>query len=92
MSTINYLVAPLTQAGLNPARDFGPRIVSWIFGWSAAAFPDHSGGFFFVYILAPLLGGPIAGLIFTNILEPLMNNKCDCKNDDIENKMKEGIV
>lgn len=92
VTSIICLVAPLTQAGLNPARDFGPRIVSWIFGWGAATFPDHSGGFFFVYIFAPLLGGPIAGLIFTNILEPLMNNKCDCKNDDIENKMKEGIV
>ncbi len=46
------LVAPLTQAGLNPARDFGPRLVAWMMGWGDAAFPDRVGGFLFVYILA----------------------------------------
>jgi len=92
VTSIICLIAPLTQAGLNPARDFGPRIVAWIFGWGATAFPDHTGGFFLVYILAPLLGGPIAGLMFTNIIEPLMNNKCDCKNDNVQNKMKEGVI
>lgn len=66
------LIAPLTQAGFNPARDFGPRLVSWIFGWRAAALPDQSGGFFFVYMLSPVIGGQAAGLLFTHVLEPLM--------------------
>lgn len=95
VTIIICLIAPLTQAGLNPARDFGPRIVAWIFGWGAAAFPDHTGGFFFVYVLAPLLGGQAAGLIFTNLMESLMNNKyerCNCKNDSVQNKVKEGII
>ena len=30
VSSIICLIAPLTQAGLNPARDFGPRMVAWI--------------------------------------------------------------
>jgi glycerol uptake facilitator protein len=67
VSSVIWLIAPLTQAGLNPARDFGPRMVAWIAGWGSAAFPDSSGGFFWVYILAPVAGGLIAAL-----LEPLM--------------------
>jgi glycerol uptake facilitator protein len=67
VSSIIWLIAPLTQAGLNPARDFGPRLVAWAAGWGDAAFPDRCGGFFWVYILAPVAGGLVAAL-----LEPLM--------------------
>lgn len=81
VSSIICLIAPLTQAGLNPARDFGPRMVAWIFGWSDAAFPDKTGGFFLVYILAPVIGGIVAALFFVKIIEPAMKGtpeKCDC--------------
>lgn len=66
------LIAPFTQAGLNPARDFGPRLVAWLGGWDNAAFPDATGGFFFVYILGPILGGVVATLFFLYVLEPAM--------------------
>ena len=82
VSSIICLIAPLTQAGLNPARDFGPRMVAWITGWGSAAFPDNCGGFFWVYILAPIVGGILAALFFVYILEPQMKNKttsCDCE-------------
>ncbi|MFV0271577.1 MAG: MIP/aquaporin family protein [Macellibacteroides fermentans] len=82
VTSIICLLAPLTQAGLNPARDFGPRIVAWLTGWGSAAFPDNNGGFFFVYILAPVVGGTAASLFFLHIIEPLMKQtskacKCD---------------
>lgn len=86
VSSIICLIAPLTQAGLNPARDFGPRMVAWIFGWGPASFPDRNGGFFFVYILGPMLGAVIAALFFVHALEPTMNHtseKCDCENKSI---------
>jgi len=79
--SIICLIAPLTQAGLNPARDFGPRMVAWIMGWGSAAFPDHSGGFFLVYILGPFIGGAIASLFFIYAFEPASNSsstKCNC--------------
>lgn len=59
VTSIICLVAPLTQARLNPARDFGPRLVAWLMGWGTAAFPAAAGGII-VYILAPLLGGAAA--------------------------------
>lgn len=81
VTAIICLIAPLTQAGLNPARDFGPRIVAWTMGWGDAAFPDRIGGFFHVYVLAPLIGGVLAALFFVRVLEPAMASpaeECEC--------------
>lgn len=82
VSSIICLIAPLTQAGLNPARDFGPRLVAWLTGWGGAAFPDACGGFFFVYILAPIVGGAVAAYALIYVIEPLINKKdssCECE-------------
>lgn len=70
VTVIITLVAPFTQAGLNPARDFGPRMVAWIGGWGDMAFPDQSGGWFWVYILGPVIGGVVASLLFQLISKP----------------------
>jgi len=84
VTSVICLIAPLTQAGLNPARDFGPRLVAWFAGWGGAAFPDKDGGFFYVYILGPILGGIVASLFFVYILEPAMKRSspsCGCAKD-----------
>ncbi len=84
VTSIICLIAPLTQAGLNPARDFSPRLIAWASGWGDAAFPDHRGGFFYVYILAPIIGGIIAALFFVWVLEPAMKRssvQCNCSKD-----------
>ena len=57
------LFAPITQAGWNPARDFGPRIVAFLLGWGSIAIPGPGGGFW-IYIVGPLLGGPLGGLLW----------------------------
>ena len=63
------LFAPITQAGWNPARDFGPRIVAWFAGWGEIAIPGPETGFW-VYILGPLVGAPIGALLFKLVIEP----------------------
>jgi glycerol uptake facilitator protein len=55
------LFAPITQAGWNPARDFGPRLVAFVLGWGPVAIPGPENGFW-VYIVGPLIGGPIGGV------------------------------
>jgi glycerol uptake facilitator protein len=70
VAAIICLIAPLTQAGLNPARDLSPRLFAWLAGWRSAAFPDAHGGFLTLYVAAPLVGGGTASFIFTRFLEP----------------------
>lgn len=64
VAAIISIVAPLTQAGLNPARDFGPRVVSWIMGWGRVAFPGPRGGWFTVYIAGPIVGAILGGGLY----------------------------
>lgn len=86
VTSIIALIAPLTQAGLNPARDLGPRFVAWLAGWGAAAFPDRVGGFLYVYVLAPIVGGLLAMVFFVRVLEPMMRRQPapSCCGDDEE--------
>lgn len=83
ITVIISVIAPLTQAGLNPARDLSPRIFAYLAGWGNAAFPDSHGGFLTVYVLGPIIGGILAALLFEKIIKPIMSNKntiktCKC--------------
>ena len=51
--------APLTGAGFNPARAFGPAIVSGEFG--------GADNFLLVYVLAPVVGAIVAGFLYFNL-------------------------
>lgn len=60
-------VGPMTNAGLNPARDLGPRIVGHLVGWDKIAFSWDA---IIVYTIAPLLASVCAaGLL--KVIEPL---------------------
>ena len=49
-----------TMAGyaINPARDLGPRLLACVGGWGSAPFTDD-GGYWWVPIVAPIIGGLI---------------------------------
>jgi glycerol uptake facilitator protein len=74
VAIIISIIAPLTQAGLNPARDFGPRLFSWFAGWGSVAIPGPRGGFFTVYILAPVLGGLAGGAVYQFLMHPALRS------------------
>ena len=60
---------PLTHAGWNPVRDFGPRIVGYFAGWGSIALPGVTGGFW-AYIVGPLVGAPIGAAVHEFLLRP----------------------
>ncbi len=65
------VIAPLTQACFNPARDFGPRLFAFFAGWGEIAIPGPNGrGFVTVYILAPIVGAIVGGTLYDTLLRP----------------------
>jgi glycerol uptake facilitator protein len=74
VAAIISVVAPLTQAGLNPARDFGPRLVAFFLGWGEIAIPGPRGGWFTVYVLAPMVGALIGGGIYRFVASRLIRS------------------
>jgi len=81
VTVIICLVAPLTQAGLSPARDLGPRLIAWLRGRELRPSPTGSRDSSSCTYWAPLLGGSPAALLFARVLEPLMGtacSTCDC--------------
>lgn len=81
------ILAPLTQAGFNPARDLAPRLFAAAAGWGKAAFPDEGLGFLTVYVLGPIVGGIGASLV-SYLVEPLMKSKNSqppcCQTETVE--------
>jgi MIP family channel proteins len=53
------VLAPITGAGFNPARSFGPALVSGEWGGADT--------FLLVYVLAPLVGAVVAGFLYFQV-------------------------
>lgn len=71
--TVTLLIAllgPLTMACFNPARDFAPRVFSALAGWRNVPFQVNGTGWFWVYIVAPLLGGLLGGGLYRLFFKP----------------------
>lgn len=66
-----FVEAPLTMTSLNPARDLGPRILTWLMGFGPIAFPGvRGGGSLLVTVVGPLVGGPLGALFFDYVMKP----------------------
>jgi glycerol uptake facilitator protein len=71
VSILIAVIAPLTQACFNPARDFGPRIFAALAGWGTVALPGpRPVGTFLVYLAAPVVGGILGGGVYRFLVQP----------------------
>lgn len=66
LTSIVAVIAPSTEACLNPARDMGARVVAAIFGYGKMAFPGPNKNVY-VYLFAPVLGA-LAGALLHDVL------------------------
>lgn len=62
-----------TNAGyaINPARDFGPRLFTFLAGWGETAFPGNGewfSGYWWIPIVGPLIGGVLGALIYDQLI------------------------
>ncbi|MCN9241809.1 MIP family channel protein [Streptomyces sp. RY43-2] len=48
---------------INPARDLGPRLFTWLAGWGSLAMPGTQAGSFSAYFWIPLVGPLIGGVL-----------------------------
>jgi len=73
------VIAPLTQAGFNPARDFAPRLFAFLAGWGSTAIPGPNGhGFWIVYIIAPCVGSALGGFCYDRLVRPGLPMESQC--------------
>ncbi|WP_335936135.1 MIP/aquaporin family protein [Streptomyces sp. PTD5-9] len=59
-----------TNAGyaINPARDLGPRLASFLTGYGGAWRDQYGNLYFWVPIVGPLVGGPLGALLYTHLV------------------------
>lgn len=71
VTALIIVIAPLTQACFNPARDFAPRVFASLAGWGKIAWPlAEDFGWLWVYIVAPISGAWLGAGIYQISLAP----------------------
>lgn len=69
IAVIGASLGPLTGFALNPARDIGPKIFTWLAGWGEIAF---TGGkdipYFLVPLLAPIIGAIVGAFLYRKFI------------------------
>jgi len=69
IAVIGSAMGPLTGFAMNPARDFGPKLMTFIMGWGEVSF---TGGrdipYFLVPVFAPIVGACLGALAYRGLI------------------------
>jgi glycerol uptake facilitator protein len=79
---------------INPARDFGPRLLAYAAGWKGIAFPGnysfkgghHIGTYWWVPIAAPIVGGIIGALVYDFFINHVLRAREEPPAPDVETR------
>ncbi len=62
VAVIGAATAPLTGFAMNPARDFGPKLFTFLAGWGSVSMTGaREIPYFLIPIIAPLIGACVGG-------------------------------
>jgi glycerol uptake facilitator protein len=68
---------------INPARDFGPRVLAWLAGWGHNAFPGVD-NYFWIPIVGPLIGGVVGAYIYDFLIHDVLVARGATPAPDVE--------
>jgi glycerol uptake facilitator protein len=74
---------------INPARDFGPRLLAWAAGWGDIAMPGNYGNvdwYFWIPIVAPIVGGIIGALAYDFFINHVLRARGEPPTADVETR------
>ena len=81
VAVIGAAPGPLTGFAMNPARDFGPKLFTWMAGWGEIAMTvGRYIPYFIVPIIAPLIGACLGAAIYRY----LIGNNLPCNTCKLE--------
>jgi glycerol uptake facilitator protein len=59
---------------INPARDFGPRLLAWLAGWGKVAIPGvHN--YIWVPIVGPFVGGVLGAIVYDIFIRDVLRDR-----------------
>ncbi|WP_413738136.1 MIP/aquaporin family protein [Sodalis sp. RH21] len=83
VAIIGVAIGALTGFALNPARDFGPRLFSFLAGWGDVSL---TGGrdipYFIIPIIAPIVGACIGAALYRGLIGKLRPGKARDEHSD----------
>jgi len=69
IAVIGSAMGPLTGFAMNPARDFGPKLMTFLAGWGEIAFTGgRSIPYFLVPVFAPILGACLGAAAYRGLI------------------------
>ncbi|WP_286784895.1 MULTISPECIES: MIP/aquaporin family protein [Pseudomonas] len=69
IAVIGASMGPLTGFAMNPARDFGPKLMTYFAGWGSVAFTGNRDiPYFLVPIFAPILGACLGAAAYKALI------------------------
>lgn len=68
---------------INPARDFGPRVVAWLAGWGSVALPGAN-NYFWVPIVGPMIGGALGAFVYDWTIGDVLGARGEPPTEDLE--------
>lgn len=83
IAVIGSAMGPLTGFAMNPARDFGPKLMTFLAGWGEIAF---TGGrdipYFLVPVFAPIMGAGIGAALYRGVFARSLPNAAAAATDE----------